>query len=160
MMIIIAYVIGFCCIVITCIGMWMWAIEDKRLVAIICYLLAGIAVVTSLEYTSYDTEKKLRREYNAIIVQKDTEIENIKNKPIEEFYYADAEITEQKKQSDGTYKVQLLANPDMNVKDYALYEVVSNKEYDIMIPYMLTMNSNGTENKDDDVIVAVWACMN
>lgn len=66
-------------------------------------------------------------------------------------YYLEAEVVEN---LEHTTRFGLVDGPEPSS---LTYETAGN--YDASIPYLLTMDSMGTEDPSDDQIVVVWGCM-
>ena len=72
---------------------------------------------------------------------------------VSDFYYYQAEVVSQ---SNGT-----VVFGGVDVENPQLFAWKSTSEsINIDVPYLLTMDSKGTETTDDDEILVVWACVN
>ena len=72
---------------------------------------------------------------------------------VSDFYYYQAEVVSQ---SDGT-----VVFGGVDVENPQLFAWKSTSEsINMDVPYLLTMDSKGTETMDDDEILVVWACVN
>lgn len=72
---------------------------------------------------------------------------------VSDFYYYQAEVVSQ---SDET-----VVFGGVDVENPQLFAWKSTSEsINIDVPYLLTMDSKGTETMDDDEILVVWACVN
>ena len=84
--------------------------------------------------------------YSVITVVSETE-------EVNDFYYYQAEVVSQ---SNGT-----VVFGGVDVENPQLFAWKSTSEsINIDVPYLLTMNSKGTETTEDDEILVVWACVN
>ena len=72
-------------------------------------------------------------------------------------YYLGVEIVNIETLEDGVYQYEF-GVVDMDWINM-LYLYRTNYQLDVDVPYMLTMDSMGTEDKLDDQIVVVWACV-
>ena len=166
------------------IGTWLYMAENK---GIVCFLLSVVFFVCGALSANTEIENKSKQEaekYNELIEQKEQEFQEfamqqmlecsdeIKRKDEEinklkmqheklttfwtDTYYAPAEIVSQKKTNDDTYNIVFCIDVLYKYK----YEWISDYEYPDDIPYLLTMDGNGTTEFTDDKVLVVWGDMN
>ena len=75
----------------------------------------------------------------------------------EDMYYLGVEIVNVEPFEDGVYQYEF-GVVDMDWIN-TLYLYHTDYQLDMDVPYMLTIDSMGTEDKLDDQIVVVWACV-
>lgn len=72
---------------------------------------------------------------------------------VSDFYYYQAEVVSQSNET--------VVFGGVDVENPQLFAWKSTSEsINIDVPYLLTMDSKGTETTDDDEILVVWACVN
>lgn len=138
-------------------------VKNKVKTSVFLAVLSILCMFSGLGINTQSIIGTMNDTYGEIIDEMELEIDNLmkpKKKEIPDIYYAEAEIVGHRTQDDGTYKIQFLVSQTNDVRDYEWYEIISDKEYDIMVPYLLTMSSNGTETTEDDKILVVWMDMN
>ena len=146
-------------VVTAIIGTWLYLEQNKGVGTFVITVLLLICAVSNSVYTVKNQAVKAREEYNAMVAQKDAEIEKVKEQYVDnafwkEDYCVPAELNKQVEQENGTYKVIFV------VASKLYYEWIADYEYPEDIPYMLTMDGNDTPDFEDDKILVVWADMN
>lgn len=128
-------------VVLIYIGAWMYLDYKGHIIYCICIVLAMKCLTTNYDY------------YTQIIAQKDAEIETLKESK-SNYYYLGAEIYKQEAISSEQYKISFV-----DVENGNIYAWISPYAYDEDAPYLLTMDSKGTEDVTDDEVVVVWKDM-
>lgn len=132
-------------------------VKNKAKTAVILVALAIASMFYGVNYNTGSTIEAMKNSYSKVIEEMEFEISSLESiKPqviVPEFYYVEAEIADQKQLDDGTYEIRFVANGEF-------YVWVDDVEYPEDVPYLLTMESNGTLDCKDDEIVVVWKDMN
>lgn len=153
-----AIILGALSIVIVYIASYLYFEKDSQISLLIC-LCAIFGVFASIWYASQAAEQNMQKAFQNVLSSMKTEEKIECKKEIPELYYKEAELAFSEKQDDGTYKIQFFVQ-GTGAKKYERYEIVSDKEYDNTVPYLLTIISHGTESTSDDELAVVWKDMN
>ena len=77
---------------------------------------------------------------------------------VEPMYYQPADLIDEYLGEDGIYHITFIMTENENDGNIYLWDSEGILPDDI--PYLLCMDSNGTEDITDDEILVVWGCMN
>lgn len=154
-----AIILGALSIGIVYIASYLYFEKDSQVISLLVCLCAIFGVFTSIWYAAQTAEQNMQKAFQNVLVSMKTEEKIECKKEIPELYYKKAELAFSEKQDDGTYKIQFFVQ-EAGAKKYERYEIVSDKEYDNTVPYLLTIISNGTESTSDDELAVVWKDMN